>query len=46
MLRCMQINVRNICFLKGEVNNMTGADNSLERKLKILADAACKGNEL
>ena len=27
-------------FLKGEVNNMTGADNSLERKLKILADAA------
>ena len=41
MLRCMQINVRNICFFKrDEVNDMTGADNSLERKLKILADAA------
>ena len=27
-------------FSKTEVNVMTGADNSLERKLKILADAA------
>lgn len=41
MLGYVQINVRNIRFvIMSGVNEMAGAENPLERKLKILADAA------